>query len=149
MTGWRDYLELRGMVRAMSDVARLNILHQLAGGRETNVTELVLNLGISQPLVSWHLRILRRHGLVRTRRHGREVYCSLDAARYAECLRALAELVATPTPLESEPAVRASPEPPEVVATVARTERAAPLSTTAAWPRATSRSQSQSDVPDP
>jgi DNA-binding transcriptional ArsR family regulator len=34
-------------------------------------------VGLSQPLVSWHLRTLRSTGLVETRRSGREVICSL------------------------------------------------------------------------
>jgi DNA-binding transcriptional ArsR family regulator len=143
MTGWRDYLELRGMVRAMSDVARLNILHQLAGGRETNVTELVTTLGISQPLVSWHLRILRRHGLVRTRRQGREVYCGLDASRFAECLRGLGELVAAPdTPEPPAHTPRADTPTSEPLTTLASGVRPAPLS------RTSGRSPARAGPPD-
>lgn len=96
MSGWVNYLDLKYALKAMADSARLNILHQLAGGRETNVTELVEALEMSQPLVSWHLRSLRRAGLVLTRRRGREVYCSLDMARFAACQHALSELVAPP-----------------------------------------------------
>jgi DNA-binding transcriptional ArsR family regulator len=33
---------------------------------------------MSQPRISWHLRMLRVGGVVRTRRDGRQVYCSLD-----------------------------------------------------------------------
>lgn len=94
MSGWVNYLDLKYMLKAMADSARLNILHHLAGGRETNVTELVETLEMSQPLVSWHLRSLRRAGLVLTRRRGREVYCSLDMARFAACQRALSDLIA-------------------------------------------------------
>lgn len=96
MSGWVNYLDLKYVLKAMADPVRLNILHQLAGGRETNVTELVEALEMSQPLVSWHLRSLRRAGLVRTRRRGREVYCSLDRARFADCQQALSDLVAAP-----------------------------------------------------
>jgi ArsR family transcriptional regulator len=93
MIGWQDVTDLRAALRAMGEDVRLNIMHQLAAQPETNVTDLVAALGVSQPLVSWHLRKLRRVGLVRTMRRGREVYCSLDAARFASCLRALAALV--------------------------------------------------------
>ena len=96
MSGWVNFLDLKYALKAMADSARLNILHQLAGERETNVTELVEALEMSQPLVSWHLRSLRRAGLVLTRRRGREVYCSLDMARFAACQRALSDLVAPP-----------------------------------------------------
>jgi DNA-binding transcriptional ArsR family regulator len=85
-----------------------------------SVTELarrLVNTGhpITQPLVSWHLAILRRHGLVRTRRHGRLVYCSLDAARYQHCLRKLAEVVAQPAVATSAaPRTEPSETPPDV-----------------------------------
>ena len=48
---------------------------------------------MSQPLVSWHLRKLRRAGLVYTRREGRQVYCSLDKDRYQDCLQRLNTLI--------------------------------------------------------
>jgi DNA-binding transcriptional ArsR family regulator len=96
MPGWRDFSELKVMLRAMAHDDRLNILHLLAGQNQVNVTDLVSALAISQPLVSWHLRMLRRAGLVRTRRQGRVVFCSLDADRCAACLRELDELVARP-----------------------------------------------------
>jgi ArsR family transcriptional regulator len=96
MVGWQDVTELRAVLRALGEDVRLNIMHQLAAQPETNVTDLVAALGVSQPLVSWHLRKLRRAGLVRTMRRGREVYCSLDGARFASCVRALSALVEPP-----------------------------------------------------
>jgi ArsR family transcriptional regulator, arsenate/arsenite/antimonite-responsive transcriptional repressor len=96
--GWRDFAELKLTLRRIGNNVSLNILHQLAGQHEITVTDLVaaLGMGISQPLVSWHLRNLRRVGLVRTRRHGREVYCSLDMAQFAAVQRALGEVVTPP-----------------------------------------------------
>jgi DNA-binding transcriptional ArsR family regulator len=41
------------------------------------VTELVAEVGLSQPLVSWHVGRLRAAGLVATRRVGRETLCSV------------------------------------------------------------------------
>jgi ArsR family transcriptional regulator len=93
---WHDYTELKEMLKALGDNARLNITHALAAGGEVKVTELALRLAVSQPLVSWHLAILRRHGLVRTRRHGREVYCSLDLERFRRCQRLLSSVVEPP-----------------------------------------------------
>ncbi len=72
--------ELREYYRILSDSARLRILEQLAR-RELTVTELARGLKMSQPLVSWHLRRLTRAGLVRIKRNGREVHCSIDRAR--------------------------------------------------------------------
>ncbi len=75
--------ELREYYKALSDGARLRILQQLAH-RELTVSELARGLRMSQPLVSWHLRRLVRAGLIRMRREGREVRCSLDRTRLQE-----------------------------------------------------------------
>jgi ArsR family transcriptional regulator len=72
--------DLREYYRTLSDGARLRIVEQLAR-RELTVTELARGLKLSQPLVSWHLRRLSRAGLVKIKRNGREVRCSLDRAR--------------------------------------------------------------------
>jgi DNA-binding transcriptional ArsR family regulator len=103
MSDWHDFTELKQMLAALSDRVRLNIIRQLALRGEITVTDLVAALDVSQPLVSWHLSILRRHGFVRTRRHGRVVHCSLDTARFAVCLRALGE-VAAPQETPERPA---------------------------------------------
>jgi ArsR family transcriptional regulator, arsenate/arsenite/antimonite-responsive transcriptional repressor len=57
-------------------VNRLRIVRRLAAG-EATVTELVSQVGLSQPLVSWHVGRLRTAGLVTTRRNGRETFCRL------------------------------------------------------------------------
>jgi ArsR family transcriptional regulator len=62
---------------ALKDVVRLEMLSVLAE-RECTVNELAETLDRSQPLMSWHLRRLRAAGIVKIRRSGREVYCSLD-----------------------------------------------------------------------
>ena len=95
--------DLKEMLKALGDIARLHMVEILSGVEEMTVTDLTQALLAggrltSQPLVSWHLSILRRAGLVRTRRRGRLVYCSLDMNRYQLCLRKLAELVDLQTP---------------------------------------------------
>lgn len=94
--------DLKTMLRALAAEDRLNIVHHLAWQGEVNVTEICQSLDISQPLVSWHLAMLRRANLVRTRRLGRQVYCSLDMARFQRCLQWLASLV-EPSASEPEP----------------------------------------------
>jgi ArsR family transcriptional regulator len=41
------------------------------------VRDLIQEVGLSQPLVSWHVGRLRAAGLIATRRNGRETLCSL------------------------------------------------------------------------
>ena len=76
--------DLRTYYRALGDDTRLRVLQLLATEGERTVTELALRLRLSQPLLSWHLRRLRRAGVVRTVRVGREVRCSFDRERFAQ-----------------------------------------------------------------
>ena len=63
---------------AVAEPRRRQILDVLAGG-ELSVTDLVARLGLSQPLVSKHLRVLREVGLVQVRDEGRQRLYRLDA----------------------------------------------------------------------
>ena len=69
--------ELARTFYALKDAVRLEMLSVLAE-RECTVNELAEALHKSQPLMSWHLRRLKAAGIVKIRRSGREVYCSLD-----------------------------------------------------------------------
>ncbi len=80
----REYRELRAYYRALADTTRLRILGELGHQKQVAVSDLSLALGVTQPLVSWHLRILRRSHLIITRRQGRQVLCSLNKATVAE-----------------------------------------------------------------
>jgi DNA-binding transcriptional ArsR family regulator len=56
---------------AVAEPRRRQILDVLAGG-ERPVNDLVATLGVAQPLVSKHLRVLREVGLVDVRDEGRQ-----------------------------------------------------------------------------
>ena len=56
---------------AVAEPRRRQILDLLAGG-ELPVNDLVARLGVTQPLVSKHLRVLREVGLVAVRDEGRQ-----------------------------------------------------------------------------
>jgi DNA-binding transcriptional ArsR family regulator len=62
---------------AVAEPRRRQILDVLAGG-ELPVNDLVAQLGLAQPLVSKHLRVLREVGLVERRDVGRQRIYSLD-----------------------------------------------------------------------
>ena len=63
---------------AIAEGRRREIVGLLAG-QERSVGELVESLGVAQPQVSKHLRVLREVGLVRVRREGRLRWYRLDA----------------------------------------------------------------------
>ena len=62
---------------AVAEPRRRRILDVLAGG-ERPVNDLVAELGLAQPLVSKHLRVLREVGLVEVRDEGRQRIYRLD-----------------------------------------------------------------------
>ena len=64
--------------RALADRKRMRIATYLAQHDQVTVSQLGEALRMSQPLMSWHLRMLRRAGIVRTRRVGRQVFYSLN-----------------------------------------------------------------------
>ena len=102
MDEWKD---LKIAVKALAGVTRLSMVYQLARhkDREITVTDLTALLGLSQPLVSWHLRKLRRAGLAETRRVGRQVYCSLNTEYFLLCLQRLERLVDPTALIETFP----------------------------------------------
>jgi DNA-binding transcriptional ArsR family regulator len=71
-----DLRAIRLIHKTLADVNRLRIVRRLAQGDAT-VSELIDQIGLSQPLVSWHLGKLRLAGLVETRRAGRETVSRL------------------------------------------------------------------------
>jgi DNA-binding transcriptional ArsR family regulator len=70
--------ELRAFLRSLGDTLRLHILRYLARAGEMNVTDLAHALRVSQPLLSWHLGVLKRSQLVSVRRVGREAWYSVN-----------------------------------------------------------------------
>jgi DNA-binding transcriptional ArsR family regulator len=73
----------------LTDPSRRRIL-DLLRAREHLVGELVEDLGLSQPGVSKHLRVLREAGLVRVRIDAQRRWYGLDPAPLAEVDRWLA-----------------------------------------------------------
>lgn len=63
---------------AVAEPRRRQILDALAGG-ERQVNDLAASLGVAQPVVSKHLRVLREVGLVQVREQGRQRLYRLDA----------------------------------------------------------------------
>src|SRR5581483_3175039 len=85
--------ELKALCRAIGDVTRMRIIRHLAQEREVSVSDLATLFLLSQPLTSWHLRILRKTGIINTRREGRQVYCSLEPRRIAQLQQAIDQLI--------------------------------------------------------
>jgi DNA-binding transcriptional ArsR family regulator len=74
--GTTPYEAVAEMFGALASPARAALVHHLTEGEQT-VGALVEATGLSQPLVSQHLRVLRGARVVESHRHGRHVFYTL------------------------------------------------------------------------
>ncbi len=79
------------LLKALANDNRLRILC-LLDGSELSVTELNQRLALSQSALSQHLAILRREGLVSTRRASQTIYYSLQGEQARQMIEALVRL---------------------------------------------------------
>jgi ArsR family transcriptional regulator len=79
--------------QALADSKRIALLYTLDKGPQC-VTDLAEALGVPQPTVSYHLKILRERGLVMARPDGATVYYSLADGRIIEALDLLRAMLA-------------------------------------------------------
>jgi DNA-binding transcriptional ArsR family regulator len=99
--------ELPDHFLAFANPTRLRILERLGKVGEESVNDLAAYLRMSQPRISWHLRMLRVGGVVRTRRDGRQVYCSLDVENIGRERARLDQLLGIKDQLKVREEVRA------------------------------------------
>ena len=121
-----DLRELRVFHKALADVNRLRIVRRLGVGPAT-VGELIDTVGLSQPLVSWHVSRLRAAAIVETKRAGREVLCQLRPHVFdeiAEREQVLLGLAATEPAGNPQGTATADSTAAETAATTARPVKA-------------------------
>ena len=75
-------------LRVISDKTRLKVVEKLFRG-PANVSDMVTRLGLDQSLLSHHLKVLRDHGIVESKRVGKQVWYSLSANRVETSKRTL------------------------------------------------------------
>jgi ArsR family transcriptional regulator len=80
--GQREQLARR--FKALSDPARVGIVNMLSADDEVCVCTLTDELGLSQPTVSHHLRLLREAGLVSVEKRGTWSYYRLQRRALAD-----------------------------------------------------------------
>jgi len=81
------------LAKSLSDENRLRILLTVSNGKKS-VSSIVEELGLSQPLVSHHLKELKRSLLVKIERNGPFIYYELVDPRILDVIRTLS-IVAT------------------------------------------------------
>ena len=75
-----DAQQLELLFQTLGESNRLKII-KFIGEKKCSVSEIVTETGLSQPLVSHHLRILREHNVLETERQGPFVYYKLKDTR--------------------------------------------------------------------
>ncbi len=83
--------EASQLLKALANPDRLLLLCQLTQG-ERNVSELETLLGIQQPTLSQQLSVLRREGLVSTRREGKQIYYRISSSEALAIINTLYQL---------------------------------------------------------
>lgn len=86
-----DALQLQMILQVLGDANRLRIL-RLIGNQECSVSQIVEGTGLSQPLVSHHLRALRESLILETKRQGPFIYYKLKDSRLLDALGLLQEI---------------------------------------------------------
>ena len=84
--------QLAALFRVLGEPARLQVLSLIAArpAKEACVCELTEPLGLSQPTVSHHLKVLYESGLLQKERRGTWIYYHLVPERFEMLLRVLA-----------------------------------------------------------
>lgn len=96
---------------ALGDYHRLLLLYAVAT-EPRSVSDLVQRLGISQPTVSHHLRVLREQGIVSSERRGRSVYYRPSDPRIIEALDLLRAILTDQMHQQGTLAAQAAARPP-------------------------------------
>lgn len=102
--------ELIEAMKALAHPLRWRILTTLAAG-ERNVGEIEEVSGIAQPGLSQQLGVLRKAGLVTTRKEAKLVFYSLAQSELARLATAVAELSPAGSGKLAEPEARRTPTP--------------------------------------
>ena len=71
--GTGEFALLAELFKLLGDASRVRLFWLLCHG-EACVINLSAMMGMSSPAVSHHLKLLRAHGLIASRREGKEVY---------------------------------------------------------------------------
>ena len=86
-----DAGKLQTVFQTLGDANRLRII-KFIGERECSVSEIVQATGLSQPLVSHHLKLLRNVNILETRRNGPFIFHRLKDSNILDALGIFLEI---------------------------------------------------------
>jgi DNA-binding transcriptional ArsR family regulator len=76
---------IKKVFQTLADSNRLKILHSISDSK-MSVGELVKITRLSQPLVSFHMKVLKQNGFVATTRKGPFIYYSIEDKRLLKAI---------------------------------------------------------------
>lgn len=91
-----DFLQVKKsslILRALNHKLRQQILKLLEEQSKLTVTEIYIQLRLEQSVASQHLAILRRAGIVKTKREGKFIYYGLHHQRLLEIGKCVVDLL--------------------------------------------------------
>lgn len=94
-------VEAAALLSRLSNPDRLLILCLLVNG-EKNVSQIGEESGIVQPTLSQQLTVLRKDGLVQTRRNGKYVYYRLENEQVLALMQTLYQVFCAPQELQDD-----------------------------------------------
>ncbi|TYB43864.1 ArsR/SmtB family transcription factor [Actinomadura chibensis] len=94
--------QAREFLRALASEQRQQMLELFTGGIELTVGTVAERLGIAQPTASQQLALLRRGGLLTSRKHGKQVFYRIDAATVEHSLNELQTYLRTCCPPDAQ-----------------------------------------------
>ena len=94
-------VEAATLLSRLSNPDRLLILCLLVNG-EKNVSQIGKESGIVQPTLSQQLTVLRKDGLVQTRRNGKYVYYRLENEKVLALMQTLYQVFCAPQELKDD-----------------------------------------------
>lgn len=90
------------LYRVINNSVRLKILRHLHAKKRMIVTDLYVDLNTEQCVMSQHLAILRKSGLVKTQREGKFIYYFIDYERLGELHKLSAALLQVNSQIQNE-----------------------------------------------
>ena len=92
--------DLQEFLKALASETRQRILLLFVDGQERTVNQVAEEAGIGQSTASEHLSVLKRGGLMKANRSGKEVYYRPDRERVLHLLRSLTDIISHCCPPE-------------------------------------------------
>ena len=86
-----EYAEYVPTIKALSDETRLKIVNMLSCG-EMCACKILEQFSITQPTLSYHMKILTECGLVNSRRDGAWMHYGINEEKHNELLNFLTEI---------------------------------------------------------